>query len=98
MIAAFHGLDVPGEGNEVAPVAFRREHPYRGVDIACRKRRIKFVKKALNARVKRGVEHHFLPAVVFNFSADVSQPYPNYRMNPDLRVRFSEQRHRLVMP
>ena len=62
LIVAFHGLDVPGEGNKIAPVAFRREHPYRGVDIACRKCRIKFVKKALNARVERGVEHHFLPA------------------------------------
>jgi len=62
LIRAFHGLDVPGESNEVAPVAFRREHPYRGVDIACRKRRIKFVKKDFNACVERGVEHHSLPA------------------------------------
>ena len=72
LIAAFHSLEVPGEGNEVAPVAFQREHSYRGVDIACRKRCIKFVKKDLNARVKRGVEHHFLPVSFLSFSADIA--------------------------
>src|SRR4029453_19084519 len=80
LIAAFHGLDVPGEVNELAPVACQHEHPYRGVDIACRKRRIKLVKKGLNARVKRGVEHHLLPVSFLSFSADVAT-YPNYLMN-----------------
>ena len=72
LIAAFHGSDVPGEGNKVAPVAFRREHRCSGVNTACRKRSIKFVKKDLNARVKRGVEHHFLPVSFFSFSADIA--------------------------
>ena len=67
LIAAFHGLDIPGEGDEVAPVAFRCEHRHGGVEIACHKRGFEFVKKDLDARVKRGVEHYFLPGVVFNF-------------------------------
>jgi len=67
LIAAFHGFDVPGEGNKVAPVALRCEHPHGIVEIACRKRRFKFVKENLHARIKRGVEHHFLPGIVLIF-------------------------------
>src|SRR5262249_58402 len=62
LIAAFHGLYVPCEGNEVAPVAFRSEHRYGGVEITCRKSRFEFVKKDLDARVERSVEHDFPPA------------------------------------
>ncbi|MBB2738951.1 UNVERIFIED_ORG: hypothetical protein HNR58_007648 [Bradyrhizobium lupini] len=72
LIAAFHGLDVPGEGNEVAPVAFLSEHSYGGVEIAGRKRSFKLVEENLNARTKRGVEHHFLPDVVCNFSTQAA--------------------------
>jgi hypothetical protein len=63
LIAAFHRLDVPGERNKVAPVAFRSEHSNGGVEIARHKRGVEFVEKNLNARVKRGVEHHFLPGI-----------------------------------
>src|SRR6185369_12296504 len=69
LIAAFHGPDVPGEGNQVAPVAFRSEHSYGGVEIARRKRGFKLVEENLDARAKHGVEHRFLPDVVCNCSA-----------------------------
>ncbi len=72
LVATFHGFDVPGEGNKVAPVAFRCEHPYGLVEIACSKRRFEFVKKDLDARIERSVEHHFLPMLFFSVSADVA--------------------------
>ena len=63
--AAFHGLDVPGKGNQVAPVAFGREQGHGGVEIAGLKRSRKCVEKSLDACVKRGVEHGCLPNIVF---------------------------------
>ena len=72
LIAAFHGLDVPSEGNEVAPVAFRSEHSRGGVEIARRERGIKLVEENLDARAKRGVEHHFLLDVVCNSFAQAA--------------------------
>ena len=51
LIAILHRLDVPGEGNKVAPVAFRSEHSHRGVEIAGHQRGFEFVEKNLDARV-----------------------------------------------
>ena len=35
LVAAFHGLDVPGEGNEIAPIAILLKQADRRVDVAC---------------------------------------------------------------
>ncbi|MGY4500631.1 uncharacterized protein (DUF2461 family) [Bradyrhizobium sp. GM24.11] len=60
------------KGNKVAPVAFRSEHSHGGVEIARRKRGFKLVEENLDARANRGVEHHFLPDVICNFSAQAA--------------------------
>src|ERR1700730_3707088 len=86
LIAVLHRLDVPGEGNKVAPVAIRSEHSHGGVEIAGHQRGFEFVEKSLDARVQRGVEHDFLPKVLFSvLLLKVARAYPNYRTNPHLQ-------------
>ena len=62
-LAPFHRLDVPGEGDEVAPVAFFREHADGGVDVARGQRGLELAEKGLNAGIGRRVEHRFLPII-----------------------------------
>jgi hypothetical protein len=56
----FHGLEVPGEGDEVAPVALLGEEVGGIVDPAGLKGRTERVEKRLDARGGGFVEHMFL--------------------------------------
>jgi hypothetical protein len=47
-IAAFHGLDVPGEDHEIAPVAISLEHVDGIADVALLQRLAELVQKALD--------------------------------------------------
>ncbi len=57
LVAPLHRLDVPGEGDEIAPVAVRGEHVSRGVDVACGQGGLEFPEKGRNPRIGRCVEH-----------------------------------------
>ena len=55
LVAALDGLDVPGEGDEVAPIALGREHFCRGFDVASRERGFEFAEESGCAGLWRGV-------------------------------------------
>src|ERR1700722_5194083 len=57
LIAPLHGFDVPGEGDEVAPIAVLAKHCDRGVDIAGSQRGVELAKKGSNASIRGCVEH-----------------------------------------
>jgi hypothetical protein len=63
LTASLHRLDVPGERDEVAPIALFREHPDRLIHVARGQRHVEIAEKGLNARIGRRIEHRFLPII-----------------------------------
>ena len=63
LIAPFHRLDVPGERDEIAPIAVLAEHGDRGVDIAGGQRGVELAEKGGHPSIGRCVEHHVLPMI-----------------------------------
>ncbi len=87
LVAAFHRLDVPGERDEVAPVAFRSERFHGGRRDRPPQARLRICREKPGRARQRWCRASFPPEGHFHFSE--AQAYPNFRMNPDLRaVRF----------
>ncbi len=63
--AALHGLDVPGEGDEVAPVAVLREHLRGAVDVPGLEGRTERIQKLGDLIACRCVEHVFSSRLFF---------------------------------
>src|SRR5262249_55535773 len=61
LIAPFHRLDVPGEGDEIAPIALLSEHGDRSVNIARRQGGVEFAEEGRHPGSGRSVEHRVLP-------------------------------------
>ena len=60
LIAPLHRFDVPGECDEVAPVAILAEHSDYGVDVARCQRRVELAEKGRNTSIRGCVEHRVL--------------------------------------
>src|SRR5690606_8940313 len=82
LIAAFDGLDVPGEGDEVAPVALLGEKADGIVDPAGGKGRAERIEKRLDAGGGGFLEHRFSSCSVGkrDGSSTVPQNGPAYRV------------------
>ena len=61
LIAPFHRLDVPGEGDEIAPIALGAEHGDRRVDVAGRQRGVELAEEGRHTSIGGCVEHRVLP-------------------------------------
>src|SRR3984957_9046759 len=59
LIAPFHGLDIPGEGDEIAPVALGAEWGDRLIDIAGRQRGVQLAEKGCHTSIGGLVDHWY---------------------------------------
>ena len=63
LITPFHGFDVPGEGEEIPPIALGAEQRDGSVNIASRQCGVELAQKRGHPSVGRSVEHRLLPMV-----------------------------------
>jgi hypothetical protein len=61
LVLAFHRLEVPGEGDEVAPVAVRLEAVDGGFDVAVFQCLAEFLQQGIDLRGRGLLKHRFLP-------------------------------------
>ncbi len=61
LIAALHRLDIPGEGDEIAPIAVVPEQGDRRLDVAGGQRGVELAEEGGHPSIGRCVEHRILP-------------------------------------